>query len=215
LRQQLEIANDCMEYLERTIINFLDTSEIHSGKVELQLTLFSMQTLVLEVISLLKPNTASKKIDLNTNMPTEELLVNADRQKITKILGNLISNAIRVAHEGDNIYVRVKDLQDGVGVDVEVNGQGIESSKIDELFDLSVQIEEYVDSEGHNTGFGLEVAKVEVAKELVELHGGRIWAEKRPEGGAVFSFEIPTCTETETTTQPALSSAGANSGACA
>ncbi len=210
LCQQLEIANDCMDYLERTIINFLDISETHSGKVELQLTLFSMQSVVLEVINLLKPNTASNKIDLNNNMPTEELLVNADRQKITKILGNLISNAIRVAHEGDSIYVRVKDLKDRVGVDVEANGQGIESSEIDELFDRSVQSEEYVDSEGHNTGFGLEVAK-----ELVELHGGRIWAENRPEGGAVFSFEIPICTEAETTTQPALSGAGANSGACA
>jgi two-component system sensor histidine kinase/response regulator len=214
LRQQLEIANDCMDYLERTIINFLDISETHSGKVELQLTLFSMQSVVLEVINLLKPNTASRKIDLNTNMPNEELLVNADRQKITKILGNLISNAIRVAREGNSIYVRVKDLQDRVGVEVEVNGQGIESSKIDELFDRSVQIEEYVDSEGHNTGFGLEVAKVEVAKELVESHGGRIWAENRPKGGVVFSFEIPIAAETKTATQPALSGAAADSGAC-
>jgi len=214
LRHQLEIANDCMDHLDGTINNFLDISETHSGKVELQLTIFSMQSVVLEVINLLKPNTASRKIDLNTNMPTEELLVNADCQKITKILGNLISNAIRVAREGDSIYVRVKDLQDRVGVDVEANGQGIESSKIDELFDRSVQIEEYLDSEGHNTGFGLEVAKVEIAKELVELHGGRIWAEKRSEGGVVFSFQIPISAETKTATQPALSGAGADSGVC-
>ena len=210
LRQQLEIANDCMDYLERTIINFLDISETHSGKVELQLTLFSMQSVVLEVINLLKQKMALRKIYLNTDMPTEELLVNADRQKIAKIIGNLIGDAIRVAHEGDSIYIRVKDLQNRIGVDVEGNGRGIESSEIDELFDRPVRIEEYVGSGRHSTDFELAVAKG-----LVELHGGRIWAENRPEGGIVFSFEIPPIpAETKTATQPVLSGAGADSGVC-
>jgi len=202
LRHQLEIANDCMEHLERTINNFLDISEIHSGKVELQPTLFSMQSVVLEVINLFKQNTASRKIDLNTDMPAEELLVNADRQKIVKILGNLISDTIRVAHEGDSIYVRVKNLQGRIGVDVEGNGQSIESSKINELFNQSVQIEDYVGPSGQSTSSGLAVAKG-----LVELHGGCIWAETRPEGGVVFSFEIPIAAETKNATQPALSAA--------
>ena len=207
LHHQLEIANECMEHLEKTISNFLDISEIYAGKVKLQLTLFSIQSVVLEVVNLLKQKMALIKIDLNTDMPTEELLVNADRQKIAKIIGNLIGDAIRVAHEGDSIYIRVKDLQDRIGVDVEGNGRGIESSEIDELFDRPVQIEEYVGSGRHSTDFELAVAKG-----LVELHGGRIWAENRPEGVVVFSFEIPIAAETRTATQPALS--GAGSGVC-
>ncbi|MFZ2148367.1 MAG: response regulator [Sedimentisphaerales bacterium] len=209
LRHQLEIANECLNHLERTINNFLDISEIYSGKVELQPTLFSMQSVVLEVINLFKPNTASRKIDLNTDMPTEELLVNADRQKITKILANLIGDAIRVTHEGDSIYIRVKDLKDRIGVDVESNGQSIESNKIDDLFNLSVQIEDYVGSSRQSTSSGLAVAKG-----LVELHGGCIWAKNRPQGGVVFSFEIPIAAQTKTETQPALSGAAADSGVC-
>ena len=209
LRHQLEIANDCIDHLDRTINNFLDISEIYSGKVELQPTLFSIQSVVFEVINLLKPNTASRKIDLNTDMPTEELLINADRQKIAKILGNLVYDSIRVTHEGDSIYIRVKDLQDKISVDVESNGQSIESNKIDELFNLSVQIEDYVGPSGQSTSSGLAVAKG-----LVELHGGCIWAKNRPEGGVVFSFEIPIAAQTKTETQPALSGAVTDSGVC-
>jgi len=210
LCHQIEIANDCMKHLEKTISNFIEISEIYAGKVELQPTLFSMQSVVLKVVNLLKLKTALKLIDFNIDMPTEELLVNADRQKIAKIIGNLIGDIIRVAHEGDSIYIRVKDLQDRIGVDVEGNKRGIEISEIDELFDRPVQIEKYVSSGRRSTDFELAVAKG-----LVELHGGRIWAENRPEGGIVFSFEIPSIpAETETATQPALSGAGADSGVC-
>ncbi len=209
LCHQIEIANDYMDHLERTISNFIDISEIYAGKVELEPALFSIQSMVLEVVNLLKLKTALNLIDFNVDMPTEELLVNADRQKIAKILEHLIGEIIRVAHEGDSIYIRVKDLQDRIGVDVEGNGRGIESSEIDELFDRPVQIEEYVGSGRHNTDFELAVAKG-----LVELHGGCIWAENRPEGVIVFSFEIPIAAETRTATQPALSGAGADSGVC-
>jgi len=208
LHHQLKIANECMDHLERTISNFLDISEIYAGKVKLQLTLFSMKSVVLEVVNLLKQKMTLRKIYLNTDMPTEELLVNADRQKIAKIIGNLIGDAIRVAHESDNIYIRVKDFQDRIGVDVESNRRDVESSEIDELFNRPVQIEKYVGSGKHGTDFELAVAKG-----LVELHGGRIWAENRPEDGIVFSFEIPLIpAETKTATQMAMSGAGADSG---
>jgi len=168
-----------------------------------------MQSLVLEVINLLKQKMALRKIYLNTEMPTEELLVNADRQKIFKILGHLIGDIIRVAHESDSIYIRVKNLRDRIGVDIEGNRRGIEISKINELFNRSIQIEEYVGSGRHSTDFELAVAKG-----FVELHGGRIWAENRPEDSVVFSFEIPIAAETRTATQPALSGAAADSGVC-
>jgi DNA-binding response OmpR family regulator len=209
LRHQLEIANDCMEHLEKTISNFIDISEIYAGKVELQPTLFSMQSVVLEVVNLLKLKTALRKIYFNIDMPPEELLVNADRQKIVKILGHLIGDIIRVAHEGDSIYIRGKNLRDRIGVDIEGNRRGIEISKINELFNRPIQIEKYVSSGRHNTDFELAVAKG-----LVELHGGCIWAENQPEDAVVFSFEIPIAAETRNATQPALIGAAADSGVC-
>ena len=207
LRHQLEMAEKCTDRLEGIISNFLGILDICANRVELQPTQFSMQSVVLEVVSLLKPEMASRGIDLNTDMPVEELQVNADRRKMAKILGNLIDNAIELTHEGDSVCVRVKDLQENIGVDVESNGQGIESRKMDGLFGQFDQTDKRIAPGEHGRGLGLAVAKG-----LVELHGGRIRAGNRPEGGAVFSFEIPARVETETTMRPALSGAGADSG---
>ena len=209
LRHQLKVANECMEHLEKTISNIIDISEIYAGKVELQKTLFSIQTVVTKVVNQLKLKTTLAMININTDMPTEDILFNADRGKIAKILEYLTGDIIRSAHEGDSIYIRVEEHQDKIGVNIEGNRRTVENSKINELFNQSVQIEKYIISDRNSINFELAVAKG-----LVELHGGSIWAENRPEGGTVFSFEIPILTKAETTVEPVLSGVGVNSGIC-
>jgi len=209
LSHQFIVANECMEHLEKTISNIIDISEIYAGKVELQRTLFSIQSVVTKVVNQLKLKTTLTMINFNTDMPTEDILINADRGKIAKILEYLTGNIIRIAHEGDSIDIRVEEHQDKIGVNIEGNRRTVESSKINELFNQSVQIEKYITSDRNSKN--LELA---VAKGLVELHGGSIWAENRPEGGTVFSFEIPISTEVETTVEPVLSGVGVNSGIC-
>jgi CheY-like chemotaxis protein len=200
LHHQLDDANDCMNQIERTINNFLDLSEIYAGEVELQPTTFKMQSVVSELVDGLKPQMAPRGIDLSTDMPSEELLVNADRRKITTVLRNLIDNTMKLPHEGDGICVRVRDLHDKVGVDVEDTNPAIDGSEIDDLLNAPGQIEKPADSSPRGTGFGLAVAK-----EFVELHGGRLWAESRPEGGVIYSFEIPQCTDATATAQAVFS----------
>jgi CheY-like chemotaxis protein len=209
LHHQLEIANDCMDSIESIMSNFYDISDIHGPKVEFQRTLFSIQSVVLEVIDMLKPKAASRKTCMSTDMPAEELSVNADRQKIVKILENLIGGAIRGNHEGNSINVRVKSLEDKIGVDVEVTRTGIESSKADESFDRFDQLEKNVAPGRQGKGLALSVIQ-----RLAELQGGRIYVRNRSEGGTVFSFEMPISTETETTIELALSGVGVNSGIC-
>ena len=158
---------------------------------------------------MLKPKAASRKICLSTDMPAEELLVNADRRKIVKILENLIGDAIRGTHEGNSINIRVKSIEDKIGMDVEVTRTGIECSKADEYFNRFDQFEKNVAPSRQDEGLALIVAK-----RLAELHGGRIWIENKPGGSTVFSFEIPILTEAETTVEPVLSGVGVNSGIC-
>ncbi len=209
LRHQFIVANECMEHLEKTISNIIDISEIYAGRVELQKTLFNIQSVVTKVVNQLKLKTALTMINFNIDMPTEDMLVNADREKIAKILEYLIGDIIRGAHEGDSIDIRVEEHQDKICVDIESNRRTVESSKIKELFNQSVQIERYITSGRNSKNFELAVAKG-----LVELHGGSIWAANRPEGGTVFSFEIPISTEVETTVAPVLSGVGINSRIC-
>ena len=193
LHHQLEIANDCMDSIESIMSNFYDIPKIHKPLNELQRTLFSIQSVVLEVIDMLKPKADSRKTCLSTDMPAEELLVNVDRRKIVKILENLLGDAIRATHEGNNINVRVKSLEGNIDVDVEVTWPGIESSNAEESFNRFDQLEK-------------NVAPGEQA-DLIYIH-------YRSEDGTMFSFKIPISTEAETTLEPALSGVGVNSGIC-
>ena len=193
LHHQLEIANDCMDSIESIMSNFYDIPNIHKPQSELQRTLVSIQSIVLEVIDMLKPKADSRKTCLSTDMPAEELLVNVNRRKIVKILENLIGDAIRATHEESNINVRVKSLEGNINVDVEVTGPGIESSNAEESLNRFDQLEK-------NAAPGEQ--------------GDRIYIHYRSEDGTMFAFKIPISTETETTEEPALSGVDVNSGIC-
>lgn len=208
LRHQLDTADWCMDDLERIIHSFLDVSQIYAGTVQLQSSQFSMQSVVQEVVDALKPQASSKEIVLNTDMPGEELLVDADQDSIFKILENLIGEIIRVTHGGNGIWVRVKDLEGAVGVEIEGSELCTEASSIDDLFNPFDRTQRHVPSGGHGGGFGFAVAM-----ELAELHGGRIRIDERSDGSNVFEFEIPIREGIETTEQHVTSDAGCNFGA--
>ena len=133
---------------------------------------------------------------------TEKLLINADRKKLTITLKHLVENAIKFIHEGGSINIRVNSHNSKIGIDVEDNGPGIPHNEIDRIFDRFVQVEKQVGPGEHGTGLGLAVAKG-----LIELHGGRIWVQNKPKGGAVFSFEIPKSDKTGNSAEPVLCSA--------
>jgi len=206
LRQHLEIASRNMDRLGRIITNFFEISRIEAGKVELQITRFDIQDMVLEVVDELQPKAASRKIKLEADASTEKLLINADREKLTITLTHLVENAIKFIHEGGSINIRVNSHNNKIGIDVEDNGPGIPHNDLYELFDRFVQVEKLVGPGEHGTGLGLAIAKG-----LIKLHGGHIWVQNKPKGGSVFSFEIPKPDKTDYTAEPVLSSAGNDS----
>lgn len=187
MRENLELAEKSVDRLARIINDFLDISKIESGKMTLNKEVIVIQSIVDEVAGTLQAVAEAKNIGLEAQMPPEELLVNVDRDRIIQVLTNLIANAIKFTPEVDGrINVRVKDLVDEVGVDVEDNGPGIASSDIDTVFSRFVQLEKHIGPGEHGTGLGLTIVK-----ELVELHGGRIWVESRLGAGSNFCFTLP------------------------
>ena len=186
IKDQLETADKHIDRLANILNNFFDISKIEAGKMKLELAQFPLCPAVSEVYDLLKPKAEQRKIELSMDLPVEEVLLNADREKVVKILINLIGNAIKFIHEGDHINIKLEKLNGSARIDIEDTGPGIQSKDIDEVFNRFVQVERHVGPGEHGTGLGLAVTK-----ELVELHGGRIWVENRPDGGAVFWFEIP------------------------
>jgi two-component system sensor histidine kinase/response regulator len=202
LRQQLEIANCNIDRLGRIITNFFEMSRIEAGKVGLRITRFDIQDMVLEVVDELRPKADSRQIKILTEPPSEKLHVIADREKLAVTLTHLIENAIKFIQEGGSINVRVNSRNGKTGIDVEDDGPGIPKNDTERIFERFVQVEKQVGPGEHGTGLGLAVAKG-----LINLHGGRIWVQNKPNGGSVFSFEIPDSQKTEKTEEPVLCAA--------
>ena len=189
LREDLEIANEMIDRLASITNDFLDISKIEAGKMTLNSTPLVIQSVVTRVVEMLKLLADNKNIDLRASMPDGELFVNADYNKICQILSNLIDNAVKFVPDcGGKIMVRVKDLGEEVGIDIEDNGPGIQSDDTRKVFDRFVQLRKHHGPGKQGTGLGLAITK-----ELVELHGGRIWAENIPTGGARFCITLQKC----------------------
>jgi signal transduction histidine kinase len=118
--------------------------------------------------------------------------VKLDSEKIKQVLRNLLNNAIKFSPQGGIIDVQIHDVDGFVRVSVLDQGPGVPPDELEAVFDKFVQSSKTKTGAG-GTGLGLAICR-----EIITAHKGRIWAENRPGGGAVFSFEIPLCMETDT-----------------
>lgn len=186
-REALETANVEIDRLAKIINDFLDVSKLEAGKIKLSPLLVDIRTIIADAAKLSRPLAKSKNIELITRVPQDELIINADYEKIIQVITNLLDNAIKfVPNCAGCIIIGLKDLGEDVEISVEDNGYGIEADDISKVFNKFVQVTKQVGPGAHGTGLGLAVCK-----ELVELHGGRIWVENTPEGGANFCFTLP------------------------
>ena len=186
-REGLETADDEIDRLARVVSDFLDVAKLETDKMDLHMEKLSINSTVDRVVNLYKTLADVKNIEIVTLMPTEAIYINADSTKMGQIMSNLIDNAVRFLPDcGGRITIRVKDVGNEVEVEVEDNGYGIGVENISKVFDRFVQVTKQTGPGAHGTGLGLSICK-----ELVELHGGRIWAENTLYGGAKFSFLLP------------------------
>jgi len=188
IRGPLEVADRNIDRFAKIITNFFEIAKIDAGKAQLKAACFDVRSLVRQIVAVLECEAAYKKVAMNVDLPQQELLVDADREKIAKVLEILLANAIKFTYEGDTIAITAGFAGDRVRVSVSDNGPGIPPERLDTIFDRFVQARRLVGPGGNGTGLGLAIAKG-----LMDLHSGRIWGENRPEGGAKFTFDIPLC----------------------
>jgi len=187
LQKNLKIADETVDRLAGIINNFLDISEIETGKMALNSTPLAIQSVVTDVLDTFKFPSDGKNINLTASMPDGELFINADRERIMQVLSNLIDNTIKFVPDcGGKIMVGVKDAGDEISITIEDNGPGFEADDISKVFNRFVRVRKPVSPGKQGAGLGLAICK-----ELVKMHGGRIWAENIPTGGAKFCFTLP------------------------
>jgi signal transduction histidine kinase len=132
---------------------------------------------------------------------SQDLLVDADGSKIAIVLSNLVKNAITFTNNGGRVTIHA-GLESGfVKVVVEDNGVGIPAKELPRVFDRFYQVESHLTRKHGGMGLGLSVAKA-----MIEMHGGRIWAESVEGMGSTFTFLLPLEKKNEASgsTQPPL-----------
>jgi len=183
--EQKEILGDVFRVvnrLARLVNDLLDLSKIESGKMKFAKEKFDIVGLAKEALKGFEKLARDKDIGIKQEFPGSELNVVADRDKLTQVFVNLIGNALKFTDKGD-VVVRIIGLQDEVQVEIQDTGPGMEEEKIDKIFDKFVRI---VSEKKEGTGLGLPIAK-----DIIELHKGRIRVESAPGKGSTFIFNLP------------------------
>ena len=187
LKENLELAEKDINEVIIIVNDFLDISNIDAGGMNLELTEINLRSVVCDVVAALSSSAAEKGIELESSIPDSELIVNADYNRIMQVLSNLVKNSIRATPSNGHISVRVKDNSNEIVVEVQDDAPNIGGDKINKIFDRSAQIKELVHQwQEEELALGLPIAK-----ELVEMHGGRIWAESTDGQGNSFCFTLP------------------------
>ena len=174
------------QFLLSLINDILDLSKIEAGKIELVFDKMSVPVTIKETLSLIKEK-VMKNVLLKMEFDPKLEFIEADKQRFKQILFNLLSNAVKFSkEEGGTVTVTAKKEDDMAKVSVSDTGIGIKEENVGKLFHKFEQLESGISQKYGGTGLGLAITK-----QLVELHGGRIWAESRYEEGSTFTFLIP------------------------
>jgi DNA-binding response OmpR family regulator len=175
----------------------LDLSRLETGKLKLEVTEGDLTGLIRSIILSFLSLAESKKINYSHELDESSAPLLFDRDKIEKILTNLVSNALKFTPEGGSVRVTLKYIQQegsapGSRAEIRVGdtGPGIPDENLDKIFDRFYQVSGS-DSRGHEgTGIGLALAK-----ELVEFYRGEIRVESSPGQGSTFIVDLPVSLE--------------------
>jgi len=186
LEENLELAQKNIDNAKGIISDFLEISNIDANKMKLETTELDLRSVVAEVVETLSTFASENKIKLESSVPDSELIVDADRDKITQALIHLISNSINSVPKTSHINVRAEDRGDEITIQIEDDGSTIETGQMSRIFNRFDQIKTQLRAGREELSLALPIAR-----ELVEMHGGWIWAEGRDGRGNSFCFTLP------------------------
>ncbi|MDD5585281.1 MAG: HAMP domain-containing sensor histidine kinase, partial [Candidatus Omnitrophica bacterium] len=187
-RQLLSIAERNLKRLTILINDILDFSKLEAGKMEFKKEASSIENIISEIVESLNTWAGTKTIELEKNIAGDLPEVAVDPMRLGQVLTNLIGNAIKFTPAGGKITVEavVRKEDKVIEVSVQDTGVGIAEKDLSRVFDKFYQTGERNPSDISGTGLGLSIAK-----EIIQLHGGKIWAESKQGQGARFVFTIP------------------------
>ena len=190
-----DVPEKIMDVLERvekngrhllSLINdVLDLSKIEAGRLSLSLDDYSIKDVIQTVLTSVEALAGEKEIELKVDVADHLPIGKGDEQRIAQVILNLVSNAIKFTEQGEvKVAVAITDGQ--ILFSVVDTGSGISEPDLVKIFDEFHQVDGSSTRKKGGTGLGLSISK-----KIVEMHGGRIWAESNLGEGSTFHFTLP------------------------
>ena len=184
LPQAIQVARRGSTRVLGMVESLLDISRLQSGTIELIRIPIDLQAVVDTILVDFLPQSQDYGVILRSEIPSR-LVVNADLHKITRVLTNLVDNALKFTPPGGQIIFSAAASGDKVEIRVSDTGPGIPAEFREKIFDQFAQVP---GQRGRRRGSGLGLTFCRLA---IEGHGGRIWVESPPDGGSAFIFTLP------------------------
>jgi NtrC-family two-component system sensor histidine kinase KinB len=176
---------DCYR-LTKLARELLQLSKLESGKIQLRNEELDVAGVIRFSLQPLQLQFAERGIQLGVEAEPDLPRIVADEQQISWVISNLATNALKHTERGGRVTVRAQAHQDAVLIEVEDTGHGIDPDNLEKIFDKFVQVKQSAGQTPGSVGLGLAIAK-----EIVELYGGRIWVTSTLGKGSTFSLTLP------------------------
>ncbi len=184
-RQDVDIIAQNGQHLLALINDLLDISKLEAGKAQLHRGEVEVEPLISECVESVRSLAKTKRLDLSASISAEVGRVFADGPKLKQVLLNLLGNAIKFTEAGS---VRITAERQGAELRVSVRdtGIGVPVEDAERIFESFQQGKSGISGKYQGTGLGLAICR-----QLVEMHGGRIWVKSTAGQGSTFTFTIP------------------------
>ena len=180
-----KLMQDAAGKTRNLLKNLLEWSYTQTGNISFKPENLDLQTIMQEVLGLLQVNAEQKGIEINVELPSS-VNIYSDKNMLSTILRNLISNAIKYTYPGGRINIYAEKMDTEWLFKVKDNGLGMKPEVYKNIFEIGVHHSELGTEKEQGTGLGLILCK-----EFVESHRGKIWVESNIREGSTFSFTIP------------------------
>lgn len=183
-QSMIKVGMENTERLARLVSDILDLERMESGKVRIEKKQCDASALLEQAVGLMRAVAATHGITISTR--TQPVLFDADPDRITQVLINLLNNAIKFSPSESTIQAAIEQSGEEVVFQITDSGRGIPADKLSLIFERFQQVDAGDSREKGGTGLGLAICRA-----IVEQHQGRIWVESAPGQGSKFFFSLP------------------------
>ena len=184
MREYAGDINKDAHRLNRMITEMLDLDKMESGRMQLNRERLDLNAVITDAVDRVRPNAPQHPLSLRLDPLVGEM--SGDRDKLTQVIANLLNNAVKYSPNGGEIVVSTRVEGGAAHVVVRDHGMGIPKAALETIFERYGRVESPATRYIQGTGLGLPIVR-----QIVQLHGGTVWAESNVGEGSVFHITLP------------------------